>query len=103
MVGYTISFSISCFGDSPAREERRCAHECWTHHLCSTCRTASSTRFRSGRGALPRSAAGAIFLLHGSTAVHGLRAAHWTIEFARDRLLPAGGGVATLSLRHSFH
>src|SRR5690242_13447217 len=75
MQGYTISFSNSFFGILADSAARRWVHELWTHHLRPIDRTASSTRFRPGCRTLPRGPSGAIFFLHGSTAVHGLRAA----------------------------
>src|SRR5665213_2561551 len=100
MLGYTISFSFARFVHAGPSWRRRCAHEFWTHRLCSTSGTASATRLRSGGGSLSRRAACSPVLLHGSIAVHGLRPTHRPVQSARDRQLLARPGTASLSLRH---
>ena len=87
MLGYTISFSFARFVHAGPSWRRRCAHEFWTHRLCSAFGSASATCLRSGGGSLSRRAACSPVLLHGSIAVHGLRPTHRPIQSARDRQL----------------
>jgi len=103
MLGYTISFSITFVPPATGRFARRCGHELRSHRLCSTARTASPPRFRVGHRTIRRREEAPALLLHGSTALHDLRADHGPIESARDGQLPSGAGLALLSLRHSGH
>lgn len=100
MLGYTISVSPLRFPPPTRAGGRRCVHELGAYRLCSASGSASATGLRVGRRTLWRRTQAPAVLVHGSTAVHGIRPAHQSFEPARDRHLPAGVGLAALSLRH---
>src|ERR1035438_4042076 len=103
MLGYTISIFPVDLRPVAAGLARPCGDERWSHRICSTAGLAPTPRFRVGCPALQRGEKAPSLLVYGSTALHGLRPTHGPLPPARDRQLPAGPGLAPLSLWHPRH